>query len=447
MAARLGLERAGLARPVLGPINLGIPACARHSCPRWKQPGPPGRVGWGVYDQVVWRGVGVVGSYWTGATLFWLAVSFVLRFQNWGDFLSVILSRSLFLLPVVILMLLWWGWAGLGLAGTVWFAVVVYNMLPLVPARSPAARPRFGRVAEYVAIRLNPAKPLPPNYSRAVAKMKFGKFSEAEWEVINELEKCEDDVDGWMMLAELYATHFHDLPTAEETIRDLCQQPNVTPSQVAVALHRLADWHLKEGVDPVAARRALEEICQRFAGSHLDKMARLRIQSLPATREEFLEQRQAKPFRLPAARADSRDLFAGEPAKIDLEEARSQAAAWVERLKANPNDAPARAAFAALLAEQLGQPDLAMEQMRLLLGMGKPSPSDAIGWLARMAQWQLRYKQDSGAAQELLEELIHQYPQAPQAFEAQARLSALRVEDRLRRARAKLSQAVPPERL
>jgi len=29
----------------------------------------------------------------------------------------------------------------------------------------------------------------------AVAKMKFGKYSEAEWEIINELEKCADDFE------------------------------------------------------------------------------------------------------------------------------------------------------------------------------------------------------------------------------------------------------------
>ena len=44
-------------------------------------------------------------------------------------------------------------------------------------------------------------KPTPPMYARAIARMKFGKYSEAELEIIRELEKCEDDFEGWMMLA------------------------------------------------------------------------------------------------------------------------------------------------------------------------------------------------------------------------------------------------------
>src|SRR5581483_5691859 len=84
---------------------------------------------------------------------------------------------------------------------------------------------------------------------------------------LEELEKCQDDFDGWMMLADLYANHFHDLLDASRTIRDIVGQPQITPSQIAVAYHRLADWHLKAN-DPASARRALEEIGRRLPGSH-----------------------------------------------------------------------------------------------------------------------------------------------------------------------------------
>ena len=99
------------------------------------------------------------------------------------------------------------------------------------------------------------AKKTPPMYARAVARMKFGKYSEAEWEIIHELEKCEDDFEGWMMLADLYANNFNDLPEAEQTILEICDQPKTTPSQLSIALHRLADWHLQRAGDPEAARR------------------------------------------------------------------------------------------------------------------------------------------------------------------------------------------------
>src|SRR5437899_7851710 len=123
---------------------------------------------------------------------------------------------------------------------------------------------------------LLPAK-TPLMYARAIARMKFGKYDEAEWEIIRELEKREDDFEGWMMMADLYANHFHDLPEAEQTILEICDQRRTTTSQVSIALHRLADWHLNLANDPEAARRALQVICDRLRGSHLAHMAQLRI--------------------------------------------------------------------------------------------------------------------------------------------------------------------------
>src|SRR5205823_4110491 len=106
-------------------------------------------------------------------------------------------------------------------------------------------------------------KKMTPMYARAIAKTKFGKYREAEMDVISELEKCEDDFEGWIMLAELYAMRFNDLPEAEQTILEICDQPKTTASQIAVALNRLADWQLKIAMDPEAARRALLTICER----------------------------------------------------------------------------------------------------------------------------------------------------------------------------------------
>ena len=84
------------------------------------------------------------------------------------------------------------------------------------------------------------------------------------------------------MLADLYANHFDDLAGAERTVREICSQPEATPTHISVSLHRLADWQLKIGADPVAARRSLEEICERLPGTHLATMARHRINQLPA---------------------------------------------------------------------------------------------------------------------------------------------------------------------
>src|SRR5204863_7811461 len=114
----------------------------------------------------------------------------------------------------------------------------------------------FGGMGHYAGALIH-TKKTPPMYSRAIAKLKFGKYAEAEWEIIRELEKCEDDFEGWMMLAELYATQFHDLQEAQKQVAEICEQPKTTIPQFSIALNRLADWHLKLGKDPEGAQRSL----------------------------------------------------------------------------------------------------------------------------------------------------------------------------------------------
>lgn len=354
-----------------------------------------------------------IGSCWAGVSFAWLAASLVLRADKPKLYLGVLVSWSFFSLPVALLFLFWLGWPGLGLSAVLWLAPAVHNMIPLLDFKAPE-----------------------PSYHRAVAKMKFGKYNEAEWEVIQELEKCEDDFVGWMMLAELYAVHFHDLPAAAQTVHDVCAQPNITISQIAVALHRLADWQLKLAEDPVAARRTLEDISCRAPGSHLDKMARMRIDQLPASREELREQRQVKTLRLSVLRNELDATDDHHAPDMTKEEAARRANQCVERLKRNPNDVEAREEFAKLLAEQLGQPELALEQIELLRAMPGRSGHKAAEWLGVMAAWQIKYRHDPTRGRELLERLIQEFPQSQHAFEAQRRLNQMDVEQRFRKVKA-----------
>ena len=77
-------------------------------------------------------------------------------------------------------------------------------------------------------------KKRPPTYTRATALMKRGNYNQAEWEVIRELEKCENDFDGWLLLAELYAVHFKDLGAAERTVCDMFSQRETNVSQICL---------------------------------------------------------------------------------------------------------------------------------------------------------------------------------------------------------------------
>jgi tetratricopeptide (TPR) repeat protein len=265
-------------------------------------------------------------------------------------------------------------------------------------------------------------------YSRAIARMKFGKYRDAEMEIISQLERAENDFDGWLMLGELYASQFKDIAEAEQIILEICDQPNVTPSQISVALHKLADWQISVASDPEAAARSLQVISNRLPGTHLARMAELRRTQLPHSPAELRERREPRPIPLPAL-SDLPDE-AGAPAKdaIDSDQAAALAQQLTQQLTRDPNDISAREKLARLLAEPLGQADLAIEQIELLLGVADQPDAKRAEWLSLIAAWQLRHRHDPTAARAILQRLIHEYPNTAQAFAAQRRLNLLNAE-------------------
>jgi hypothetical protein len=356
----------------------------------------------------------ITSSYWAAITIVWLQSLVAVRVRDRRELRAQVIFWGTMFLPVAALIYYLLGPAGLGLALLVWLLPGMHATLPL-------------------ALK----KKIPPSYARATARIKFGKYKDAEQEVLQQLERSSDDVEGWMMLADLYANHFNDLPEADRTVRELCGQPNVLGIQVSLALHRLADWHLNLADDPARARRALEEVCLRLPGTHFARMARQRIDQLPATPEELREQRKTKTFKLPALRDDLEHPVGATPAEGDCVQAKAQADRCVERLKQNPNDSEARERFATILAESLGEVDLAVEQLDLLLAMPDQPVQKSAEWLARSAAWQLKCCQNPAAARVRLEQLVREFSQTPQAFAAQRRLALLEREERFRNAKSR----------
>jgi hypothetical protein len=369
--------------------------------------------GFGAWIETLAGSWMVVGFYWTALTFGWMTAILATRLESRRELWRAMAIFGLLLAPVAWLLFRSCGAAGGGLAGLVLFWPVVHFNVPLLERPEPI-----------------------PSYSRAIAKLKFGKYTDAEMALIQELEKCQDDYDGWMMLAELYAQQFHELPEADRTIRELCRQPGITGGRISLALHRLADWHLKLGDDPPAARQALEEISRSLPGTHFARMARQRWEQIPASRQEWLEQRQNKPIRMPAL-ADQLDE---PPAPVLSAADRDQAAALanqtVEKLRSDPDDVAAREKLARILAEQLGRTELAMDQLELLIAMPNQPESKVAEWLSGMAAWEIRYRQDGAAAKRILERLIREYPHTAQAFAAQRRLNLIEMEARVRPAKS-----------
>jgi hypothetical protein len=394
----------GLAVPLVlwATINVGLGWSLQPFMPEIQAARHRGGAWIPVYLAVVAIGLFLVSSYWCAITLGWLLTSAAVGAEKSSrkDFKSLCFTCLLGLsIPAAIVFWLG-GFAAAGLAATILLA-------PMAAYSSQILQPRK----------------LPPMYTRAVARIKFGKYSEAESEIIKELENWEDDFEGWMMLAELYANQFNDLAEAERTVMELCNQPTVTPSQVSVALHRLAEWHLKLAQDPEAATRALRIVCDRFKGSHLAHMAQLRINQLPGTAAELRERQSAQPIPLPAL-GDQLD----EPqntTRMDRKRAAVLANSYVEQLKRNPDNTLARERLARIMAEQLDQASLGIDQIKLLLDMPDRSASERAEWIGLMAAWQIKYAHDEETARESLQRLIREYPDSPQALAARRRLELL----------------------
>jgi len=349
----------------------------------------------------------VIVSFWAALSLLGLLLLIRERTTDRPKFHGTAVMWTAFMFPVCVVVLLISGWIGIGFALMVWFVPIVHGTLPdtLVVSRSPS-------------------------YSQAIAKLKFGKYSEAEWEIIQELEQFENDFKGWMMLAELYAVHFNDFLQAEQTVIELCEQPEIQPSDACVALHRLADWYLERRNDPQGARRCMEAIQKRFPGTHLDRMAGLRLKRIPDSTAEWLDQQRGRPVHLPALRDD----WEAEAPSDEADPARQrERAQWLsEKLTDDPNAAAAREEFARALA-RLGKFQPALEQLDLLLAMEEQPPSRRAEWMGLKAAWTARSAPGSAEVRALLERILNDFPDTPQAMAARHRLFQLDQQDRIAR--------------
>jgi len=387
-----------------GLMNLGISWRLQPFMPEVQAAQNSGLPWFPEWLRVVSAGLFILSSYWASGTLAWVlhSTSQTVDPEPRKDFRGLCLTCCLGLGIPALLVALLGGWPLMGFAA----AVIIAPMAGYAPA---VLKPRQ----------------MPPMYAKAIARMKFGKYSEAEWEIIRELEKCEDDFEGWLMLAELYAKNYNDASEAERTILEICEQPSLTPSQLSIALHRLADWQLKFAGDPDAARRSLQMIIDRLKGSHLARMAQLRINQLPQTREDLKEQQLAPPIPLPAL-GHKLDIDSPEhEPRLERHEAARQANLCVEKLNHDPNNAGAREKLARLFAEQLDRADLAIEQLKLLLDMAGQVDAKRAEWLALSAAWHIKYLHDEETGRRLLEQLAERFPDSTQAFAARNRLERL----------------------
>jgi hypothetical protein len=384
-------------------INLSIIDRFPALVPRLAVAQANNKTWWNLWLQAVIEGSAFIGIVWGAVTYVWLMFRIIQLRGDDREFRRKILlvGAPMFFLALIIVNRSSWALLPIGIL-TIFIPLVHVSLAD----KSAEEEKRF------------------VSYSRAIGQINFGKYEDAEAEVINQLEKKENDFQGWMMLAELYASKYKRLEDAAQVVVDLCNDPSIQPVEVSVACNKLADWQLTIGNNPAAARAALDLLVRTLPGTHFAEMARVRLRQIPRTREDYEELKKPRPIRLPALREDF-NQNAAEQKPIDRREATTEANRLTARLQDDPNDFLTRERLAVLLAEQLGHVKLGMEQLRLIIKLTEAPVEARARWLAHIANWELRFNKNASGFKAILAEIIRDFPMTSQAYSAQRQLQLM----------------------
>jgi len=165
-------------------------------------------------------------------------------------------------------------------------------------------------------------------------------------------------------------------------------------------------------------------------------MARIRIQQLPESREEWIARLQPRVISLPQESSEEGGEPPFDPASLRMEEAKEMAQACVGKLGRNPGDAASRLVLVRLMAERLGREEEAMDHIRQVLAQANLDPNSRQEWLLLLGEYQLRFRKDVAAARSILEQLSQLDYGSHQAFALQRQIMMQEVEDRMARHRA-----------
>lgn len=271
-----------------------------------------------------------------------------------------------------------------------------------------------------------------PLYSIAEAKRKQGKYLEAVAELRRQLAKFPGDFTGMLMLAEVEAENLKDLPGAQMTIERLFTEPNQSPVNLALALNRLADWHLKLGQDPDSAREALQRIIQLFPETEQAYLAGQRVAHL-STAEMLAEK--SEPHRLKLGQYEQRLGLLDDSSilKPPAEDPAATASLLVKHLEQHPQDSEARENLARIYAGHYQRLDLAAEQVEQMLVQPNVPAKHAVHWLNLLADLQIQHAGDVAGARQALQRIVDSFPLSAAAETAKNRMAHLQLELRARK--------------
>lgn len=269
-----------------------------------------------------------------------------------------------------------------------------------------------------------------PFYSIAEAKRKQRRFQEAEAEIRKQLDRFPEDFAGWLMLAEMRADDMQDYLGAQEAMEQLLSQEDHAPRNVSFALNRLADWHLKLGQDPEAAKAALQSIIERYPESEYAQQASQRLAHL--TSPEGLEQRRThQPIPMRTFDQNLGLVHNAAPLMVKGQKSPEELAdQLVQQLNAHPYDNDAREQLAVIYAEHYRRMDMAAEQLEQLIASPNQQPKHIVHWLNLLADLHNKTSGDAVAARAALQRIVDLYPKSAYSDAALQRMAFLNLETR-----------------
>ncbi|MEY4385135.1 MAG: hypothetical protein RLY20_418 [Verrucomicrobiota bacterium] len=267
-----------------------------------------------------------------------------------------------------------------------------------------------------------------PFYSQALAKRKRGEFLAARADVLAELARFPNDVEGQMLLAEIEAQDLKDLRAAEVTIQRFINQAGHAPTNIAYALFSMADWHMKYAQDPAAARACFEQVAALLPESEWCVRAAERIAHLART-EHLLGAEDRRTYQVEHIEGDpGLGVAWGTVRPAAEEDPAATADKYVRHLEEHPLDTEIRERLARLYAEHYQRLDLAEAQLEQLIQHPNQPQKQMARWLNMLADLQVKFGGSYDAALAALQRIIDLNPDAGTATVARSRIALLKLE-------------------
>jgi outer membrane protein assembly factor BamD (BamD/ComL family) len=260
-----------------------------------------------------------------------------------------------------------------------------------------------------------------PQLSIAEGHRKRGEYQQAVVALKLQLNDFPEDFETRMLLAGVLIENLGDFESGRLHVARVANNAAHPPRLRSFALTQMADWELQYARDPLAARQCFERLRELLPGTEFAVAAAQRIAHLP----ESIEQ-------APAGAPVRPKLRVGESSGTDADAVLHGPHAEGDRLQAqldtHPLDAEARERLAALLADDLGAPDLAAMHLEILIGQSGRQPRMVARWLNQLADVQLHRQGNVDAARATLCRLIERFPGSALAEQAERRIDCLSVE-------------------